>query len=156
MIASGNAVEKVEEITDLMMSERSYDSFVGFEKFEVRKTFENIFGNSEINYIYPKYLFEEDSDEMIFYVLHGKSISEVKRFSEANSVSKHYIVETYPLAVVGIRYQWQEKLGRQGVNLELKLDNGKFFMFDSKEDSNQTWREPFTNIIQEIYNHLIK
>lgn len=156
MITNQTSIEKVEEITNHMVSEKSYNSYIGYEKFQVRKAFEGIFGDSEIMYIYPKYLFEEVSDEMIFYVLHGKFISEVKRFSEANSVSMHYIVETYPLTVAGISYKRQENLGRHAVSLELKVDSGKTFTFDSKEDSNQSWRAPFTNIIQEIYNHLIK
>ena len=156
MITNENAVEKVEEITNHMISERNSNGFNSYDKFDVRKTFEDIFRGSGINYIYPRYLFEDDSDEMIFYVLHGKYISEVKRYSEANSISKHYIVDTYPLTVAGVSYQRQEKLERQGVNLELKLENGKSFMFDSKEDSNQAWRDSFTNTIQEIYNHLIK
>lgn len=92
------ASERIEELTNHIFRHTI------FENFDVRGTFEKLFGEGKVTFIYPKNIFEKDSVEQIFYVFHGKFISEVKRSSE------RYEIETYPLYDVKIRYQRSEMI----------------------------------------------
>lgn len=121
----------------------------GFDSFDVRKTFEEIFGEGKVSYIYPKNLFEENLSDAIFYVFHGEFISEVRR----NPMQ--YEVQTYPLDIVELKYLRPGHIEYSAVKLELHMNHGLMFTFDSGEDNHESWRKSFTAIIQEIYCHLI-
>ena len=143
MLARESAADKIEDLTNNLLTQRNFDSF------DVRKLFGNIFGDSKITFIYPKNLFVENPEKQIFYVFHGDFISEVKQSM------RNYQIDTYPLTIVEMRYQRPENLEREAIRLELQMNNGLMFTLDSKEDNNEPWRRTFTALIQDIYTNLI-
>lgn len=143
MYTQESAASRIEDLTNNLISQRS------FENFDVRKLFRNIFGDSQISFIYPKNLFEENQEYQEFYIFHEKFISVVNR-NEGNCQ-----IETYPLNIKELRYQRSENLERETAKLELHMNHGLIFEFNSQEDNNESWKKTFTALIQDIYTNLI-
>lgn len=117
--------------------------------FDVRRFFGNIYGEDNIKFIYPKNIFEEDAETLVFYIAHGNCISVVSKKKSS------FIFETHKLNVENLVLERQSDL-RFGAELSLRLCNGTLFDFKSLVDSNGGWKERYAVLIQEIYDELVK
>lgn len=119
------------------------------EGFKSREFFNDIFGESEVKAIYPKNIFEEAFESLIFYVIHGKYISEVTK------VKEKFTFVTTKLDLDKIVYERRATLGYEST-LFLSLRNGAQFNFNALEDSSERWQDKYAQLIHGIYDELLK
>lgn len=107
----------------------------------------NYVADDEVKAFYPKNFFN-NSTEIEFYAFTDKSIYLIKESDKVVTISYFKEVKTEKLQLI-------QSYGQQDdLKMEIKLESGDKFNFDSIKDSNHDWAYDYVAYIKAIYELL--